>query len=393
MCIRDRAWFEFIPAVLDELRQQPSHGLRPVALDGDAASRNQAARDSLCIYRRLSWGGLLDIVLTDLRSYRSPHCLPQGFAESLGLPMTPVDLVELADAGSHYRQGNPPTELPYGDGSIPNPARSRPPGTLLGTTQRNWFLDTLASSGARWKLWGNSLPLLPLRLDLGSLPFTDYQDSVFTIDPWAGYPYEQALLMQALLERGVGGVVSFSGDHHMHAAGTVTPRASDPDGRPVAVDFTVTGISSTPMFEEVEAVARGRHSAFQPLVYRQEDDTVLPVWNATLLRGALAAYAFAQTGVRALLDWMGPNPANPGLRYVDAEANGYGLASFDAQQLEVQLVTMSDCKVPFSAPPPVRHRAVFVLPHWQAGESPDLGGPRFEGGAPFPFESGATEPA
>jgi alkaline phosphatase D len=386
----NQAWFEFIPTVLDELEQQPSHGFQPAQLEGDDAARNTAARDSLSIYRKLSWGSLLDIVLTDTRSYRSPHCLPKGFAESLGLPMTPVSLVELADAGSRYQQGNPPEVLPYGEGGILNPAQQRPPGTLLGKAQRDWFLETLAGSGARWKLWGNSLPLLPLRLDLGSLPFTDYQDSVFTIDPWAGYPYEQALLMETLRQRGVSGVVSFSGDHHMHAAGTVTPRASDPEGRPVAVDFAVTGISSTPMFEEVEAVARGRHSAFQPLVYRQEGDAVLPVWNATLLRGALAAYAFAQTGVRTLLDWMGPNPANPGLRYVDAEANGYGLASFDAQQLEVQLVTMSDCKVPFSEPPPVRHRAVFSLPHWRAGEDPDLRGPRFEVGAPFPFQSAAT---
>ncbi len=382
----NQAWFEFIPAVLDELEQQPSHGFQPVQLKGDDASRNTAARDSLSIYRKLSWGSLLDIVLTDTRSYRSPHCLPKGFAESLGLPMTPVSLVELADAGSRYQQGNPPEVLPYGDGGMPNPARQRPPGTLLGEVQRDWFLETLAGSRARWKLWGNSLPMLPMRLDLGSLPFSDYQDSVFTIDPWAGYPYEQALLMEALQTHAVSGVVSFSGDHHMHAAGTVSPRASDPDAPPVIVDFAVTAISSTPMFEEVEAVARGRHSAFQPLVYREEGDTVLPVWNATLLRGALAAYAFAQTGVRSLLDWLGPNPANPGLRYVDAAANGSGLASFDMQRLEVQLVTMTDCRVPFTAPPPVRHRALFVLPYWQAGDVPDLQGPRFEAGAPFPFE-------
>lgn len=175
----------------------------------------------------------------------------------------------------------------------------------------------------------------------------------------------------------------------MHGAGTVAHSASAADAEPVTVDFTVAGISSTSMFEELEAVARGQYSDFQPLVYREEDGEVLPVWNVSMLRGALAAYAFSETGLDALTSWLGPNSANPGLRYVDSAANGYGLAIFTEDQLEVQLVTMEDCRSDFSTPPAIRHSANFILPYWRAGEQPDLQGPLFEGGAPFPFEAPA----
>jgi hypothetical protein len=89
---------------------------------------------------------------------------------------------------------------------------------------------------------------------------------------------------------------------------------------------------------------------------------------------------------KTLASWLGPNYANPGLKYVDTTANGYGLAHFDRDQLRVQLVTVEHSRQPFDLPPAVRHRAHFVLPLWQPGQRPELHGPEFEGGAPFPFE-------
>jgi alkaline phosphatase D len=382
----NQAWFEYIPAVLDELQEQPAHGFQRQPQGRDEAARNQAALDSLRIYRKLNWGKTLDIVLTDNRSYRSAPCLPAGFAESLGMPMNSVELVAIADAGSAYANGQPPATLPYGDGTVANPARDRAPGSLLGTEQREWFLDTVTNSVAAWKLWANALPLMPMRLDLSSLPMTGYEDSIFSIDGWAGYPYEQGLLMQAFEKAKVTGVVSLSGDHHMHGAGSVAYSTTDTNARPVAVDFTVAGISSTPIFEDLLAVARNDHPDFAPVVYRQTDDGVEPVWNISMLDGVLAAYTYAETGISVLTDWLGPNTANPGLRYVDTTVNGYGLATVEADKISVQLVAMQDCRREFVKPPAIAHIAHFSLPRWQAGESPQLQGPEFEGGAPFPFE-------
>jgi len=381
----NQAWFEYIPAVLDEL-QQSAHDFRAQVLEQDHATHNQAAVDSLRIYRKLGWGKYLDIVLTDSRSYRSPPCLPAGFAASLGLPLNPVELVAIADGGSAYAGGNPPATLPFGDGTMANPAKDRAPGSMLGLQQRAWFLNTMKASAAPWKLWANALPLMPLRLDMSSLPLTEYHDSVFNIDGWAGYPYEVNVVMRQLENDGTTGVVSLSGDHHMHGAGTLRRSTTEADALPVAVDFTVAGISSSPIFEDLFSAANADHPDFAALVYRKTDSGIEPVWNISMLYGVLAAYTYSKTGLGAVTSWLGPNLANPGLRYVDTTANGYGLASFDAEELRVQLVTMQDCRENFEQPPAIRHVAQFRLPLWRTGERPLLAGPEFDGGAPFPFK-------
>jgi alkaline phosphatase D len=378
----NRAWFEYIPAVLDELPDQPAHGFRPGALSGIEAHDNSVARDSLRIYRQLRWGQNLDLLLTDSRSYRSPPCLAPQLAAELGLPLNTVELVAIADGGRAYADGNPPATLPYGDGTTPNPAREREPGSMLGLAQRDWLLDALSSSPARWKVWGNALPLLPLRLDMSSLPFAGYQDSIFNIDSWSGYPHESAYLMRELARRGVGGVVSLSGDHHMHGAGTIAGAA---EAAPVIAEFNVAGISSSPLFEELAFVARRDHPEFQPIVYDERDGEIIPVWNMTMLDGVFASLSYSKTGLTSLARWLGPNRANPGLSYVDTTANGYGLARFTATGAEVDLVTMSDCRAPFSEPPAIAHIARFELSPWQGGQAPAVEGPSFRLGAPFPF--------
>lgn len=381
----NRAWFEYIPAALDELRDQAAHGFQDADLGGDDAADNIAARDTLRIYRRLRWGKYVDIVLTDTRSYRSPPSLEDGFSASLGLPLDPVRLVEIVDAGRAYDNGRAPATLPYGDGTLANPAAEREPGTLLGQAQRDWFLQTLSESDAPWKLWGNALPIIPMRLDMSRLPFTGYEDSIFNTDAWAGHPYEQRLLMEHLAANGVTGVVSLSGDHHMHGAGTINRSASEADAPAVMVDFTVAGIASSPLFDDLYATARKDHPDFGSIVYRATGTGVEPVWHMSMMQGVLSSYAYNKTGLRGLADWLGPNPANPGLRYVDTTTNGYGLASFNERECRVQFVSLEDCTGEFETPPAVRYRANFSLPLWRAGAAPELSAPEFDGPPPFPF--------
>lgn len=385
--VANQAWFEFIPAVLDELKEQPAHDFRPQTLGPDESTHNRAAVDSLRIYRRLGWGRYLDILLTDSRSYRSPPCLPPGFAATLGLPLNTVKLVEIADAGRDYADGNPPVTLPWGDGTTANPAKDRAPGTLLGPEQRTWFMESIRASTAPWKIWANALPLMPMRLDMSSVPFSDYEDSIFNIDGWAGYPHEVGILMRLLETAGIAGVVSLSGDHHMHGAGTVQRSTTDAQARPVAVDFTVAAISSSPIFDELVAAAKADHPDFAPLVYRQGDSGLVPTWNISMLQGVMAAYAYAKTGSQAAAGWLGPNKANPGLRFVDTTVNGYGLASVDGADMYVQLVALQDCRKAFEEPPAIAYTARFSLPLWRAGEAPQLAGPEFDGRPPFPLRT------
>ena len=106
-----------------------------------------------------------------------------------------------------------------------------------------------------------------------------------------------------------------------------------------------------------------------------------------MLDGVLAAYAYNKTGLPALQKWLAPNAANPGLRYVDTIANGYGLATIEESEIQVRLITIEDCQTDFVQVPAIRHVAKFHLPRWKAGELPQLAGPDFEGQAPFPFDA------
>jgi alkaline phosphatase D len=381
----NQAWFEYIPSVLDELPSQQAHNFRSAELTGSEPADNANARDSLCIYRKLGWGANLDIVLTDTRSYRSGPCVPSHLYRDLDLPLNTLKLVEIADYGREYDNSNPPEFLPYGDGTTPNPARDREPGSCLGEAQRHWFLNTLEQSTARWKLWGNSLPLMPMHLDLSSLPLTGYEDSQISIDAWSGYPWEADNIMSTLAQQEITGVVSLSGDHHLHGAATIKSPVATPDTVATCVDFACAGISSTPFFESILAQAQHQPEEFKELVYQDDGDHKVPLWHMTMLQGALASFAYNRTGMEGISDWLGPNEANPGLKYMDCTANGYGLASFGTNSMTIDLVTMTPSRQPFRDTPAIKYTATFKVPAWQPGEEPALSGPEFTGGAPFPF--------
>ncbi|MEH6590155.1 MAG: alkaline phosphatase D family protein [Halioglobus sp.] len=383
----NKAWFEFIPSVLDELSSQQAHDFEDTELTGNEQRDNAGARDSLCIYRKLNWGAHVDIVLTDTRSYRSGPCLPPHLYKDLDLPLNSLKLVEIADYGRDYNNGNPPEHLPYGDGTTLNPARDRDPGSCLGEAQRNWFLSALAESTATWKLWGNSLPLMPMHLDLSSMPLTGYEDSQISVDAWSGYPWEFDNIMSAVTQQKITGVVSLSGDHHLHGAATIKSPKAAPGTAATCVDFACAGISSTPFFESILAQSQHQPAQFKELVYQDDGDKKVPLWHMTMLQGTLASFAYNRTGMDSISDWLGPNQANSGLEYLDCTANGYGLATFAADSMSVDLVTMTPSRQPFKEAPAIKYTATFKVAAWQPGGEPALLGPEFAGGAPFPFNA------
>ena len=386
----NQAWFEFVPMLLSDVRTgAPTHDFTGGQLGDNEAENNKTAIDSLCIYRRLRWGRLLDVVITDNRSYRSAQCLPADLHKRLGLPMNTVKLVEIADGGRDYDDGKPPEFLPYGDGNTPNPAFRRPAGTILGKAQKEWFLERLKMSEATWKVWLNSVPALPFHVDLSGLPSSDYEDSLFSIDSWAGYPHELRSLLEHMDEAGITGVVSMSGDHHLHAAGLLKARRDDPDASPVCAEFSTSCISAEPTYEDAFNSARKKgNEGFAPLVYKSENGREIPVWNLTLLEGVDAAVTYQSHGLHALP--RRPEPGRTGLHYVDSTAQGYTIARFGASELKVEMVTMTDVSIPFEQAPAARYRAVFSLPVWKAGEEPSLAGPVFTGSPSFPYDQEET---
>lgn len=309
----NRAWFEYVPAHLSGAPgvagvPQAARDFAPVRVEDapfgaeDAAvePNNRAAIGSLTIYRSLRFGRHLEVVVTDTRSYRSDHAVPEETARAVAgteRGFLPVGLVRDFDAGS-----------------------------VLGAEQKAWWKATMAGSDATWKVWANSVPLMPLRLDASNLdPSAD--DLVLSADAWDGYPSERAELFEFLVRSGVRNFLSLAGDHHMHFAGLLM-RDFDADAlEPIGAEFAVAGISSTSLFRIL--AARGG---------RRFRDYVVD-FDRTLREGMVASAAVAASGRPQAAEAHRNPRQNRHLRHVESQSNGYGVARVGAEAAWVSLVT------------------------------------------------------
>lgn len=406
----NQAWFEYIPALLTG--SVGVAGVAPTAKDFTGADvtdvdartapvddgyllqepNNLAAIATMTIYRSLRFGRHVELVLTDTRSYRSDHAVPDELAMAITGQATyllPQKLVALMDAGRTANGGNPPAMVPVGDKHIPNPRKDSPAGTLLGPAQKEWLKQTLTVSNATWKLLATSVPFLPMRVDMDAID-PKAATLVLTADAWDGFPTERRELMTYLRERGVGNVVSLSGDHHQSFAGMVMDDFDAADPKPVSVEFSVTGISSTPVFRSF-AGALKPDSPLRPLVAADAAPLglagdVVPAFNLTLRHGTRAAVTLAKTGnLQAALAADNPKQ-NRHLRYVDTDSNGYGLLTAGGDGLVAELVTVASAKQQFGkAGAAIRRTARFTVKPWGRGGEPVMDEPVIEGEKPFPL--------
>ncbi len=399
----NQAWFEFIPAVLTNAAPVAgvpgqAHDFSPRTVttsaydDYDEAylntnSDNREALASLTIYRSLSWGKMLDLVVTDLRSYRSPPVVTQEVRTLLGSSarLVPIRLIKELDAGKTGNGGTPLQTLTYEDRSIENPRKEAPAGTCMGADQKKWFKETMRGSNANWRIWANSIPAVSMRLNLSKIPATDLEDSYLGIDAWQGFPGELSELMGFLKDNSISNVISCSGDYHTHAAGrlAVDPNANDPEF--VAVDFATTSISSSSLFSGAEGSIK-KDDPFRPFVAFESGNKQIENFNNTIMNGVLSGLTASYTGSGWLAGLMANDQASPGLDFVDSAAHGFGLAKIDKDGATMTLVNVGSVqKKPGTQGQGVLRRATFQVADWRDGSSPSLGEPEFEGDPSFPF--------
>ncbi len=395
----NQAWFEYIPARLDADFRPATVGdgaatTAPTRADGLADDPdNLKALATLTVWRGLRFGRHVDLILTDTRSYRTDHAVPDDLARALSGTQTyllPQAVVKLLDAGRAANGGNPPPTLTLGDKQVPNPRKDSPPGTLLGPEQKRWLKDRLKGSTATWKIWANSVPLLPMRLDLHKVD-PKAALTVLTADAWDGYQHERNELAGFIADEGIANVVSLSGDHHQHMAGLVHADHDAAEPVAVAAEFSVTGISSSPVFRGFVNALKP-DSPLRPLVTFDGAALGLPAGtavenlNLTFLGGALAAATAAKTGSLAEAEKVRDAAHNGHLRYSDTNANGFGLITVGADGAVAELVTTAPALRDYGPEgAPIIRRARFRLACWAKGGRPVLPPPEFEGEKPFPF--------
>lgn len=138
----NQAWFEYMPA--------------DVTLD--AAN---TTFQNIKIYRDFQFGKLMQLVMTDERLYRADHIIPES-------SINPATGKPLGRIGSRYLV---PQDL-FNSVEAQKMAGARSIGldplttaTMLGNTQRQWWMDKMKAATATWKLWGNEVSLLRMGLN------------------------------------------------------------------------------------------------------------------------------------------------------------------------------------------------------------------------------------
>jgi alkaline phosphatase D len=211
----NRAWFEYQPAdvTYQAGREYP---------------------DDLSIFRALRFGKHCEVFLTDLRSYRSDHVVPEG-PENLD--------VGKFSANSGLGSRNFLLKSGFDDVEAANP------GSMMGAEQKQWLIDGIGGSTATWKVWGNEVQVAQMLVDLSgfeTLPDQFRDVFYFSVDQWDGYRTERSEVYGALSS--VENLVALAGDIHAFYASELQLDFDDP-GDPVAVEYVVSAISSASVQE------------------------------------------------------------------------------------------------------------------------------------------------
>ncbi len=154
--------------------------------------RKPDATDEERIYRKLSYGNMMDLFMLDTRLY------------------------------GREEQGQ---------------NQNDPNRTLLGTNQYNWLENGLGNSTAKWQVLGQQVMMGPLGL-FGN-PVND--------DQWDGYPAERDKLQQFVIDNNVPNMVVLTGDIHTSWAMDIPMDGYDGNtgANSAGVEFVVTSVTST----------------------------------------------------------------------------------------------------------------------------------------------------
>jgi alkaline phosphatase D len=195
------------------LRQAANQAWSEYGLADVTFNASEDWENSVQVYRKFSFGTIADLIVTDERLYRDgPPC---GNNEAF----------------ERY--------FSIGCAALRNTNR-----TMLGATQKQWFLQQVTGSKATWKLWANEVMLMQLKV--AGLIYVD-------LDQWDGYPKERQALLSAIGSAGVKNFVALTGDLHTFLAGYLKSDFDNLFASPMGIELMVGSISSANLAEDIES--------------------------------------------------------------------------------------------------------------------------------------------
>ena len=384
----NQAWWEFMPAMV----QQPGnprleHFNAPAVVDTPMEKFNEdglseepnnlKAINSLNIRRVLRWGRNVDLLLTDNWSFRSPDMSTDDF----NVPEYPrVDAqipFEIMNYGRHYNGDNPPETIQFNGKAIPNPTKNVHAQTYLGSAQRNWFLEQLGASNARWKIWGHGFGTMEVRSDYQNLP--GELGSKWPKD--VGYAVidnrflrDKDFIFDYIHDHKITGFCVVGGDRHAFHAGLASKALPPKKYEPLGVEFITGSISQQTLFEVLEVTMAKDHPKRVLHLIDQADGTVIPSMNVTALHGVLSTLKLKETGDMEQARAVRNPDVAPHLSLLDFGGHGYVLMTATAGQLSAEFVCIPRPLERSERPDggPLVYRVVHRTNLWNAGETPRL---------------------
>ena len=142
--------------------------------------------------------------------------------------------------GRQYRSDQPATcTLAQRDVTGYCPGDLLPTRTMLGAEQRDWLLENLASTKARWNIMAQQTSFSPINRALINEPRRFTAGS----DYWDGCVAERQQIIDWFVEHETPNVVVLTGDTHQNWVRDV-PRHYSSFDNPVATEFMCTSIST-----------------------------------------------------------------------------------------------------------------------------------------------------
>jgi alkaline phosphatase D len=357
---------------------------------------NLVAVNSLRGYRALRWGRNVELIITDQRSYRSEE--PTDRPEIAPLltddfpQFIPQEALEILDAGRAYEGGHPPASIGFGTVEIPNFSKDQPPQTILGATQKAWFLERLRRSQATWKIWGNTTATLEMRADPHNLPQG-------ITNPWPGTGYagfaqgdhstaytERAEIYDFVEAHGITGFATIAGDRHSFWAGLAAKSLPPKPFTPVGVAFVTGSISAPGMVEALEYNFPKSHP-LRSLYLGQgpADHGPQPTMNMLLRHGVRSCLEYARNGDIVKARALSNPDLSPHVSFVDMGGHGYSVVRITSDSMETEFVCIPRPIERGDQPDggALRYRVKVRAPLWDSGRAPKLdvqileGDPRF----------------
>jgi alkaline phosphatase D len=399
-----QAWWEFQPArvakasgggvndfTAPKVSDAPLRAIDENGLGEDAG--NLAAIRALTLYRAFRYGGNVELILTDNRSYRSEPVNDRAEMKPFrpkGFPYFDLDeAVAVLDAGRTYNGGHPPATIAFDGGQLPNPNTLAAPGTILGAAQKSWFLERLRTSKAPWKLWGNSVGSLDWRTDLQNVPpvngarWPSPGYGLSTEDDWSAYRAERNEIFERARTDRVSGFVSLCGDRHAFTAGRVSTALPPKRFEPVGVEFITGSISAPGLVESAEHNIPKDHPRRAIYIHDTPEGPVSTI-NAALRHGVRTCLVLEETGDTAKAHAASNPDVAPHLSFVDLAGHGYSMVSASTDALDVEFVCIARPieRAPGADGGPLRYRVAHHVPRWAPGDEPQLERKDLEGTPP-----------